>query len=84
MVVRDRDILLESRYINFEKKCMAVVPVTTRMVLYLNYDKLRIINICTTIYGMCINSILFYTNITCHSHGVQRLTPSTYTLCQAC
>ena len=48
MVVRDFDILLESRYINFEKKCMVVVRVTTRMVLYLYYDKLHIINICTT------------------------------------
>jgi len=28
-----------------------------------------------TIYGMCINSILFYTNITSHAHCVQHLAP---------
>jgi len=31
-----------------------------------------------------MNSILFYTNITSHTHDVQHLTPSTYILCQAC
>jgi len=37
-----------------------------------------------TIYGMCINSILSYTSITSHAHGVKHLTPSTYTLRQVC
>jgi len=37
-----------------------------------------------TIYGMCIHSILFYTNITSHARGVQHLTTSTYNSYQAC
>jgi len=32
----------------------------------------------------CAYIFLFHTNITSHAQGVQNLTPSTYTLCQAC
>ena len=37
-----------------------------------------------TVYGMCIIFFLSHTKITSHTYGIQYLTPSTYTLCQAC
>jgi hypothetical protein len=68
------------RVISILKKCMVVVHV--RLLVWCCVSNMTSFTSLTfvplTIYGMRINSILFYTNITSHAHGVH-LTPSTYT-----
>jgi hypothetical protein len=77
----------QNRVISILKKMYGCTTcVTTRMVLYLYYDKLHINNICTT-YNLW-NVYKFYSfpnkhNITPQADGVQHLKLSTYTLCQA-